>query len=226
MSFSDAAGLTSMSTLAHELGHSMHTLLSAKTQPYTYAGYSLFVAEVASNFNQALTRAHLLNATTDRNFQIGLIEEAMQNFHRYLFLMPILSQWERFVHGEIERGNALGADVMSNHLAELFKRGYGPAMHVDVARVGITWAQFSHFYADFYVFQYASGISAANALADVILHGDDAAVKRYLKFLGTGGSKYPLVALKQAGIDMSKPEPMDRAFKVLEGFVDRLEKLV
>jgi oligoendopeptidase F len=230
MSFSESAGLTSMSTLAHELGHSMHTLLSAKHQPFIYAGYTLFAAEVASNFNQALTRAHLLKINNDRNFQIGIIEEAMQNFHRYLFLMPILSQWERFVHGEIERGNALSADDMSHKLAELFQRGYGPAMQVDAARVGITWAQFSHFYADFYVYAYASGISAANALADVILQSDGAtredAVKRYLKFLSSGGSKYPLVALKAAGIDMSKPEPMDRAFKVLEGFVDRLEKLV
>ena len=226
MSFHEAAGLTSMSTLAHELGHSMHTLLSSKHQPYIYANYSLFAAEVASNFNQALVRAHLLKTNNDRNFQIGLIEEAMQNFHRYLFLMPILSQWEQFVHGEIERGNALGSDDMSHKLAELFKRGYGPAMQVDEARVGITWAQFSHFYSDFYVYQYASGIAAANALADTVLQGDPSAVKRYLKFISSGGSQYPLVALKQAGIDMSKPEPMDRAFKVLEGFVDRLEKLV
>ena len=226
MSFFEAAGLTSMSTLAHELGHSMHTLLSAKHQPYVYASYSLFAAEVASNFNQALVRAYLLKTNDDRNFQIALIEEVMQNFHRYLFLMPILSQWERYVHGEIERGNALGADDMSHHLAELFKRGYGPAMHVDEPRVGITWAQFGHFYSDFYVYQYASGIAAANALADTVLQGDPSAVKRYLKFLSSGSSKYPLVALKQAGIDMSKPEPMDRAFKVLEGFVNRLDKLV
>ena len=230
MSYSDAAGLPSMSTLAHELGHSMHSLLSNRNQPYIYSEYSLFVAEVASNFNQAMVRAHLVNENQDRNFQIGLIEEAMGNFHRYLFLMPILSQWEQHVHGQIEKGNALSADDMSQHLAALFKRGYGEAMTVDEAREGITWAQFSHFYSDFYVFQYASGIAAANALADAIVQSEgkarEQAVSKYLKFLGTGGSKYPLEALKTAGIDMTKPEAMDRAFKVLEGFVDRLEKLI
>jgi oligoendopeptidase F len=172
----------------------------------------------------------LLRTNSDKNFQIALIEEAMQNFHRYLFLMPILSQWEQYVHNQIETGNALSPDDMSQYLSNLFKRGYGRAMHVDEPRVGITWAQFSHFYADFYVYQYASGIAAANALADAIVQSEGPEriklVDKYLNFLKSGGSKYPLDALRLAGIDMTKPEPMDRAFKVLEGFVDRLEKLL
>ena len=115
---------------------------------------------------------------------------------------------------------------MIEYLAGLFKRGYGDAVKVDDAREGITWAEFGHLYADFYVYQYASGIAAANALADAVLKGETNAAERYLAALRAGGSMYPIDALQMAGIDMTKPEPMDRAFKVLEGFVDRLEKLV
>jgi oligoendopeptidase F len=224
MSYS--GGLASMSTLAHELGHSMHSLLTRESQPSIYSRYSLFVAEVASNFNQALVRAHLLRQSDDRAFQIAVIEEAMQNFHRYLFLMPILAQFERHAHAQVERGQALTADGMSSHLAELFRRGYGPAVAVDEARDGITWAQFPHMYMNFYVFQYASGIAGANALADSMLAGEAGAVERYLAFLRSGGSMYALDALRLAGIDMASAEPMDRAFGVLEGFVGRLEALV
>jgi oligoendopeptidase F len=224
MSYSDQ-GLGSLSTLAHEIGHSMHTLLSCQTQPYVYSDYPLFAAEVASNFDQALVRAHLLTLDNGRDFEIAVIQEAMDNFHRYLFLMPILSQFELHIHRQVEQGEALTADAMSNHLAELFKRGYGEAVHVDEPRAGITWTQFSHLYADFYVWQYASGIAAANALADAVLKREPDAVERYLQFLKAGGSLYPLDLLKLAGIDMTRPEPMDRAFGVLEGFVDRLERL-
>ncbi len=219
-------GLKSMSTLAHELGHSMHSYLSRATQPFVYSRYTLFVAEVASNFNQALTRATLLRQNTDRHFQIAVIEEAMSNFHRYLFIMPILSQFEHAVHTRVEQGQAITADSMSSELADLFRRGYGPAMQMDDPREGITWAQFPHMYMNFYVYQYASGIAAANALADTILSGETGSIDRYLEFLRSGGSLYALDALKLAGIDMTSSEPMDRAFKVLEGFVDRLDQLV
>lgn len=229
MSYHDD-GLQGLSTLAHEVGHSMHTLLSCKNQPFVYSDYTLFVAEVASNFNQALVRAHLLGterAKRDRNFQIGIIEEAMYNFHRYFFVMPILSQFELWMHQQVEQGGSLTADAMNEQLASLFAKGYGPAWKMDVAREGISWAQYPHFYADFYVYQYASGIAAANALAATVLaDGGGEAASRYLRFLSTGSSLYPLDALKLAGIDMSTAEPMDRAFKVLEGFVERLEALV
>lgn len=225
MSYSDQ-GLGSLSTLAHEIGHSMHTLLSCQTQPYVYSNYSLFAAEVASNFDQALVRAHLLDLGKGREFEIAIIQEAMDNFHRYLFLMPINSQFEHWMHTHVESGEALTADAMSAKLVELYKNGYGDAVQVDEARVGVTWMQFSHFYADYYVWQYASGISAANALADAVLKKEQGFVDRYLAFLKAGSSMYPIEALNMAGIDMTTPEPMDRAFKVLEGFVDRLEKLV
>jgi oligoendopeptidase F len=228
MSFHDN-GFTGLSTLAHEVGHSMHTLLSCQNQPYVYSDYTLFVAEVASNFNQALVRAHLLNlpqAKKNRQFMTGVIEEAMYNFHRYFFVMPILSQWELWVHQQVEQGGSLTADALNGKLAELFEAGYGPAWKLDAPREGIQWSQFPHFYADFYVYQYASGIAAANALAaGVLADASGGAAERYLNFLKSGSSLYPLDALKLAGIDMSTQAPVDQAFAVLEGFVARLEAL-
>jgi oligoendopeptidase F len=224
MSYHDSIG--SMSTLAHELGHSMHSYYSRRDQPFVYSRYTLFVAEVASNFNQALVRNYLMERNSERTFQINVIEEAMGNFHRYLFIMPILAQYERAIHERVERGQALTADGMSEILAGLLRDGYGPAVDVDSGRDGITWAQFQHMYMNFYVYQYASGIAAANALSVPVAAGDTEAIARYRKFLSAGGSLYPLDALKLAGIDMTDPAAMDRAFGVLAGFVERLDALV
>ncbi len=218
--------LISMSTLAHELGHSMHSWHTNRAQPVIYSDYSLFVAEVASNFNQAMVRGHLLAQGGPREFQIALIEEAMANFHRYLFVMPILSQFEQQTHAWAEAGEAVTAERMGDLLAGMLARSYGPAVQVDAVRDGIVWAQFSHLYSNFYVYQYASGIAAANTLADGVLRGEAGAAERYLQFLSAGGSRYPLDALALAGIDMTTPAAMDRAFGVMEGFVDRLEGLV
>ena len=225
MSYSEQ-GLSSLSTLAHEIGHSMHTLLTCQSQPFIYSEYSIFAAEVTSNFNQALVRAHLLKLDRGRDFEIAVVQEAMDNFHRYLFLMPINAQFEHWMHTTVEQGGALTADAMSAKLVELFRRGYGDTVALDEPRVGVTWMQFSHFFADYYVWQYASGISAANALADAVLSGEPGVVARYLDFLKAGSAMYPLDALKMAGIDMTQPEPLDRAFQVLARFVSRLEQLV
>jgi oligoendopeptidase F len=224
MSYND--NLSDVSTLAHELGHSMHSYYSRKTQPIAYSGYSMFVAETASNFNQAMVRAHLLATHEDPQFQISIIEEAMGNFHRYFFVMPILARFERELHERVERGEALTADGMTNTMADMFREAYGPEVEIDEPRVGITWAQFpSHMYLNFYVYQYATGISAANALADRVLKQGPQAAEDYKNFLKAGSSIYPLDALKLAGVDMRSPEPVERAFDVLEGFVERLEKL-
>ncbi|MEO7912285.1 MAG: oligoendopeptidase F [Roseiflexaceae bacterium] len=225
MSYND--DIFSMSTLAHELGHSMHSYLTWQNQPLAYGDYSLFVAEVASNFNQAMVRAHLLDGTSDRDFQIAVIEEAMANFYRYFFIMPTLARFELEIHERVERGEALTADSMIALMADLFEEGYGDDVQVDRARVGSTWCQFStHLYSNFYVYQYATGIAAANALAAGILAGQTGAAEKYLSFLKAGGSLYPLDALKLAGVDMSTPAPVERAFAVLAGYVDRLETLL
>jgi oligoendopeptidase F len=219
--------LFSMSTLAHELGHSMHSYFSWKTQPFVYARYSLFVAEVASNFNQALVRDYLLKTQSDRDFQITLIEEAMANFHRYFFIMPTLARFELAIHERVESGQALNADTLIGLLADLFAEGYGDEIVMDRDRIGITWAEFStHLYSNFYVYQYATGIAGAHALAANVASGAPGAVERYLEFLSAGGSCYPLDALQRAGVDLTTPEPVEAAFGVLAGYVERLERLV
>ncbi|MFN8539806.1 MAG: M3 family metallopeptidase [Thermomicrobiales bacterium] len=145
-----------MSALAHELGHSMHSYFTWETQPPVYSDYSIFVAEVASNFNQALVRAHLFGQNLGRDFDLALINEAMSNFHRYFFLMPTLARFELEIHERIERGEALPADDMIELLTELFREAYGPGVTIDADRVGVTWAEFStHLYGNFYVYQYA-----------------------------------------------------------------------
>ena len=216
----------SVSTLAHELGHSMHSYLTWKTQPFLYADYPLFVAEVASNFHQAMVRDHLLRTQTDPAFQISVIEEAMDNLHRYFFIMPTLARFELETHQRIERGQGLSAEGMMGLMADLFAEGYGDAMDFDRDLVGITWATFGHLYVDYYVYQYATGISGANALAQRILTGVPGAVDAYLGFLRSGGSRYPLDTLKLAGVDLTTPEAVEVTFGVLAGMVERLESLI
>ena len=223
MSYHDNLG--GMSTLAHELGHSMHSYLSRKNQSVFYSRYTLFVAEVASNFNQAMTRAYLREANDDVNFQIALIEEAMGNFHRYFFIMPTLARFELEVHNRVWAGKGVTANDMNNLMADLFAEGYGDEMSYDRDRIGITWATFGHLYSNFYVYQYATGISAAHALADKILNEGDSASQKYIEFLSAGGAMYPIDALNHAGVDMLKPDAVETTFSVLSDLVDRLEQL-
>lgn len=224
MSFDNNLG--AMSTLAHELGHSMHSYYSRVSQPFVYGDYSLFVAEVASNFNQAMVRANLFKINTDPNFQIALIEEAMNNLHRYFFIMPTLARFELEVHERVERGQGLTSKDLISLMADLFSEGYGSEMHVDRDRVGITWAQFGHLYNNYYVYQYATGISAAHALAGRILEGTPGTAEDYVKkFLSAGSSVYPVDALKLAGVDMETPEAVERTFAVLADYVDKLGDL-
>jgi oligoendopeptidase F len=224
MSWQDELG--AVSTLAHELGHSLHSYYANAAQPLVYADYSMFVAEVASNMNQALMGAHLLETVDDPNFLITIIEERMGNNLRYLFTMPILAKFELDCHERVERGEALTAEGMIDALADLYAQGYGDAVALDHDRMGINWARFTHLFANFYVFQYATGISAAAQLAQQVRAGGPEAAQRYIDFLKTGGSEYPVEALKKAGIDMSKPEPVQAAFDILASYVDKLEQLI
>jgi oligoendopeptidase F len=184
------------------------------------------VAEVASNFHQAMVRAHLLKTNPDPDFQLALIEEVMSNFYRYFFTMPMLARFELEIHERIERGEGVTADTLIDLMADLFSEGYGGQMEIDHDRQGIVWSMYNHLYADYYVYQYATGISGANALAKRILSGVPNAAQDYLNFLKAGGSVYPLDALKMAGVDLTKPEPVEAAFEVLSSLVDRLEQIV
>ncbi len=185
----------------------------------------MFVAEVASNFHQALLRAHLFEGIEDRELLLAVLDEAMSNFHRYFFVMPTLARFEREVHERVERGEGLTADLLEERMADLFAEAYGPAFEVDRERVGVTWSQFPHLYAPFYVYQYATGISGAHALARGVLDGEPGAAERYLDFLRAGGSEYPLDVLRRAGVDLASPAPVEETFAVLASLVDRLETL-
>lgn len=215
----------SLSTVAHELGHSMHSYLAFKHQPMVYAGYTLFVAEVASNLNQALVRDHLLKINTDPQFQISVLEEAFANFHRYFFIMPLLARFELEVHQRIERGQGVTADDMNAMTVDLYAEGYGSEMQFDRDRTGITWATFSHLFQDYYVYQYATGLSGAHALARKLLAGQPQAAQNYLKALSAGSSLYPLDTLQLVGVDMSTPQPVEETFEILAQMVDKLEEL-
>jgi oligoendopeptidase F len=224
MSWSD--DLFAMSTLSHEIGHSMHTYFTTATQPIVYSDYSLFVAEVASNFNQAMVRAMLLRENTDPKYKLAVLEEAFANFHRYLFVMPTLARLERELYARLEAGKAISAPFLAERVTELFSEGYGGHVEIDAERLGSGWMNFGHLYAPFYVYQYATGIAAANALAKDVLEQGEPAAKRYLNFLKLGSSVYPLDALKIAGIDMNSPEPVERGFAALKSMVDELEALI
>jgi len=224
MSYTDDIG--SMSTLSHELGHSIHAYYASRAQPMVYYMYPSIISETASNFNQAMTRAHLLNSNPDKYFQIALLEEAMDNFHRYFFIMPTLARFELETHQRIEKGQALTSDAMIELMADLFSEGFGGNMDLDRERVGITWGTFTtHLYIDFYSFQYAIGISAANAIAKRILNGEANAAEDHINFLKAGSSKPPMEIYKIAGVDMTSTKPIEDAFEVLGDYINRLEEL-
>ena len=217
--------LPSVSTLTHELGHSMHSYLTWKHQPVTYASYGMFAAETASNMHQALLGAHLFSTDLDDDWTLAVLEERMANHLRYLFTMPILARFELDCHERVERGEALTADEMSDTLIGFYREGYGGEVVLDEPRMGITWARFSHLFANFYVFQYATGIAAAAALGARVRAGGEPAANVYLDFLKTGDSRDPIAALADAGVDMRSPEPVQHAFDILASYVDRLEAI-
>jgi len=218
--------ITSVSTLAHELGHSMHSLLVWKTQPYVYSAYSTFIAEVASNLHQALVRASLLGGDASADLKIEVLEEAMANFFRYLFIMPTLARFELETHQRAERGQALTAESLVELMTGLLEEAYGSAVEVEPERDGMLWAAFPHLFEDYYAFQYETGISGAHAIARRILGAEQGAADDYLRFLSLGSSVYPIDALRVAGVDLSLPRPVEEGFDALGRCIDQLEELL
>lgn len=220
----------SLSTLAHELGHSMHSHAFARHQPIVYNDYgaiSSTITETASNFHQALTRAYLRKELAqDAGFQLAMLDEAMSNFHRYFFIMPTLARFELEVYARAKAGKPLSAAIFNSILSEYFAEGYGSSMADDSGRTAITWAQFLHLYIPFYSFQYAVGISAAHAVAEKVLTGQAGAVDGYHRFLQAGGSRYAMDLFGLAGVDLSSKAPIEAAFRELDANVTQLEILV
>jgi len=221
--------LLAMSVLAHELGHSMHSYFmyhNVASVYNTYERLSSTVAETASNFNQAMLRAHLKEAKgDDPEFQIAMIDEAIFNFHRYFFTMPTLARLEFEVCSRLQEGKPVTTQDLKSLMKKYYAEGYGDTMTDDAERTAITWAQYGHLYFPFYTFQYGVGISAATALANGVRAGKNGAAGNYLAFLKAGGSKYTMDLFNLAGVDMASSGPVEDAFKALSDMVDQLEKL-
>ncbi|HEX6289193.1 MAG TPA: oligoendopeptidase F [Herpetosiphonaceae bacterium] len=222
MNFQD--NLESMFTLAHELGHSMHSFYTRRTQPYTYGHYTLFVAEVASTLNEALVVEHMLQNTDDRNLQLYLINHRIEDFRRTMFRQVMFAEFEHDIHRRAEAGEALTADRFSELYYELTKRYHGPDVVSD-EQIALEWSRIPHFYSNFYVYKYATGIAASAALSKQILSEGQPAVERYLNFLKGGSSKTSIDLLRDAGVDMASPEPVQQACEVFGELVARMEEL-
>lgn len=217
--------IDSMFTLAHEMGHALHSYYSNKTQPYTYASYELFVAEVASTCNESLLIHHLLKKCTDKKERAYLINHFLDNFKGTIFRQTMFAEFERITHKMADNGEALTADKLCEIYYDLNKLYFGPDMVSD-EEIKYEWSRIPHFYTEFYVYQYATGFSAAIALSKRIMELGEEGVKDYMKFLTGGSSKDPIDLLKMAGVDMSTPDPINAAMDMFGQLVDELETLI
>lgn len=212
-------------TLVHEVGHAMHSYFTNEHQPYTYSAYTIFVAEVASTCNEALLFAHLLRTTTDPVQRRYLLSQQLNNIYLTLFVQTMFAEFEHEVHARVERGEALAADQFTEIAAQIEGLYNGPDVVVDDT-TGAYWALLPHFYMNFYVYKYATGISAGLALAHQILTEGQPAVERYLNFLCSGSSQDSITLLQRAGVDMTTSKPIEQALNVYANLVDELEALV
>lgn len=215
--------VNNMFTLAHEMGHALHSYLSSHTQPYPYAGYCIFVAEVASTVNEALLMQYLLKTVEEPEYRKYLINYFMEQFRTTLYRQTMFAEFEKTVHLEASEGLTLTADVLCEKYYELVKKYHGETMCVD-PEIALEWARIPHFYTPFYVYQYATGYSAAIALSQHILNDGPAATENYKKFLSGGSSEDPIDLLKLAGVDMSSPQPIEEALKVFSGLIQEFKQ--
>ena len=216
--------LGSQFTLAHEMGHAMHSYLSNKHQNPIDANYVIFVAEVASTCNEALLMEYLLNNTTDKKERAFLINHYLDQFKGTIYRQTMFAEFELNIGRMVAEGKSLTADVLSAEYKRLNELYYGPDMVVD-DQIAVEWARIPHFYYNYYVFQYATGYSAAIALSRKILDGGEKELADYLGFLSGGCSKSPIDLLKGAGVDMTSPEPVNQALELFGRLLDEMEEL-
>lgn len=211
-------------TLIHEGGHSMHAYYTRKTQDFIYGDHSIFTAEVASTVNETLLMKYLLDNTDDEEMKLYLVNFYIDAFKSTLFRQTMFAEFEKWAHEEAEAGNALTSEALNEHYAELNSLYFGPEMDED-PYIQYEWSRIPHFYSAFYVYQYATGYSAANAIANRILSLGKEAVDDYIKFLKAGSSDYPIELLKLAGVDMSTTEPILSALDTFSKLVDELDEM-
>ena len=215
--------LNSLFTLIHELGHSVHSHYSRTSQPFLYSDYKIFVAEVASTLNELLLINYLLENSKSKDETIYLLNYYLEQFRTTVHRQTMFAEFEKIVHQRVESGEPLTADEFTNIYYKLNEKYYGKSAIVD-KQIGIEWARIPHFYSNFYVYKYATGFSAASALSQQILSEGSTAVDRYINFLKSGGSEYPLEQLESAGVDMTKKESIEEALNVFAELVNKLEK--
>lgn len=217
--------MDSMFTLTHELGHSLHSHFTRENQPFVYGDYSIFLAEVASTTNEALLNDYLLKSIDDEDKKKYILNHYLEQFRGTIFRQTMFAEFERDIHEYVEKGGALTAEFLCEHYLNLNKKYFGSDVVIDDA-IKYEWARIPHMYYNFYVYQYATGFSAAIALSDAILREGEHGVKRYIEFLSSGSKDYPINVLRKAGADMETELPVNNALKVFKSAVDDLESLL
>lgn len=217
--------LNDASTLAHEMGHSIHSYYTRKTQPYIYGDYSLFCAEVASTTNEILLIHHLIEKETDKNKKLYLINQELEQIRTTVFRQLMFAEFELKTHEAIESGESLTSEVLCKMWKDINIKYFGKDMNVD-EEISIEWARIPHFYSDFYVYQYATGYAAASSFANSILSKGEEAVEKYKGFLKAGGSMYPIDTLKMAGVDMTTSKPLKDTLDRFNELLDMLEEII
>ena len=214
-----------MFTLTHEMGHALHSYFSDEAQQYRDAQYPIFLAEVASTLNESLLMDYMLKRTEDPKEQMYLLTYYADQFRTTVFRQTMFAEFEKIIHEKAENGESLTPQDFSDIYYELNVKYHGQGMTVD-KDIAMAWARIPHFYSSFYVYKYATGFAAAASFSKQILDEGKAAVERYLEFLQSGGSDYPLNILSKAGVDMSTPKPIEQAMSVFESVIEQMEALV
>lgn len=217
--------LNDVFTLAHEMGHNMHSYYTGLTQPYTYANYSIFLAEVASTFNENLLLDHLIKISETTDEKLFLLEKYLNNITTTVYRQVMFAEFEMLTHSKVENGDVLTPDKLCKLYKDIYQKYWGDKMVVDEEE-SYTWARVPHFYYNFYVFQYATGFAASEALAAKVKLEGEPAVKKYMDFLKAGSSDYPINILKNAGVDMNSPEPILAVTKKMSQIIDEIENLI
>ncbi|GIV46217.1 MAG: oligoendopeptidase F [Ignavibacterium sp.] len=217
--------LNDVFTLAHEMGHNMHSYYTGLTQPFHYANYSIFLAEVASTFNESLLLDYLIQNSNSKEEKLHLLERYLNNITSTFYRQIMFAEFEQTVYEETEKGEALTPEELCSLYSSLFQKYWGPSMFVDEEE-SFTWARVPHFYYNFYVFQYATGMSASETLAHKVKTEGKPAIERYISFLKAGNSDYPINVLRKAGVDMNSPEPVLSVTKKMNTILDELENLL
>ena len=216
-----------LTTLIHELGHTMHSYYSDKTQPYATSQYETFLAEIASTFNENLLMQYILKTETDDLFKIYILDQYLDNARATIFRQTLFAEFELAMHQRVESGQSLTAEWLNQQYLDLTKRYYGEDKGVMKVPDYIQneWSYISHFYMNYYVYQYSTGLIASMALSEMVLNGKETERDRYIGMLSSGGKDYPLNLLKAAGVDMTKPEAYNAAFANFDKLVAQMETL-